>query len=147
MESLSTVDELVIFRVAHLVCGIEIRYVQEINRNVEITPVFRAVEYIKGVINLRGQIVTIIDLALRFALRDAQAKVDTQDQQIIVLTQEGEQVGLIVDEVDDVIELDNQDVERLPANISGISKTFFKNVYKRKEQLIPILNIAEIFNR
>ncbi|MDA8133180.1 MAG: chemotaxis protein CheW, partial [Desulfobacteraceae bacterium] len=63
----STDIELALFQIGDMLCGLDTRHVQEINHNFEITPVHRAPDYVRGVINLRGEIITVIDLHRKFS--------------------------------------------------------------------------------
>ncbi len=134
--------ELTVFDIGKITCAIDISHVQEINRHIEITRVYHAPSYVRGVMSLRGQIVTIIDMHTKFGL----APIDINDDMRIIIVRSRDQssIGLLVDSVDDIVIADSSDVAPPPPNISGICGTFFTGVYKTKKTLIAILNIEEI---
>jgi len=134
------VFELVLFKVGKLICWIDIENVHEISRTAQITRVYRAREYISGVINLRGQIVSIIDLKKRLGLSAG----DVSKNQVVVVKAQGENVGLLIDEINDIVGVDPKDMEEVPANIAGVNKSFFLSVFKTKENLIPVIDTKEV---
>ena len=97
------IEELVLFSVGNLLCGLDIRQVQEINNRLEITSVHHAPPYVRGVVNLRGQLITVIDLRRKLGM----AALETQvDMRIIVARGQDGTVGLLVDRVADIVEID-----------------------------------------
>lgn len=132
--------ELVIFRVNNLLCGLKSNAVQEIIKIQEITPVHNASEYVKGVINLRGRIVTVIDLHTRLQ----QSQSATSKLRIIIVNYEGEAIGLLVDEVDDILSADQTRIEPPPANLHGLSGNDFSGIFKMEKQLVAIICLDEL---
>lgn len=123
-------------------CGIDIDLVQEINDDLTITEVPLSPEYVLGIMNLRGQIVTVIDQGQKLGFD--RAEID-HSSRIIIVRWQGEHVGLLVDEVTDVITSDKSDIVEPPSNIKGAQGKFFKGVVKRpNEELLAILNIEAI---
>lgn len=133
--------ELATFYVGKALCGMDILKVQEINKLMEMTKVPQAPDYMVGILNLRGQIVTIIDLGQKLGLGDIE--VSNESRNIIVNTP-GEHVGLLVSRISDVVMADPDKIEPAPANMSGIQGGFFTGVYKTENKLIGILNIKEV---
>lgn len=133
--------ELSTFYVGKALCGMDILKVQEINKLMEMTKVPQAPDYMVGILNLRGQIVTIIDLGQKLGL--GEIEVNNESRNIIVNTP-GEHVGLLVSKISDVVMADPDRVEPAPANMNGIQGTFFTGVYKTENKLIGILNIKEV---
>jgi purine-binding chemotaxis protein CheW len=134
--------ELVIFTVNDLICGLKSTDVQEIIKKQEITQVHNASEYVKGVINLRGNIVTVIDLHTRL---NQTCKADSK-LRIIIVNYDGESIGLLVDEVDDILNADQAKIEPPPANLHGLSGNDFSGIFKMDKKLVAIINIDELMN-
>jgi purine-binding chemotaxis protein CheW len=134
---------------AHLVCfrlgdeeyGIEISGVQEINRMMPITRVPRAPEFMKGVINLRGQLIPIIDLRLRFGMPSVEA---TKSTRIVVAEIGHSRVGMIVDGVSEVVKLPVEHIEAAPDMITDAEAGYIKGVGKYGERLIVLLELGPI---
>lgn len=133
--------ELATFYVGRALCGMDILKVQEINKLMEMTKVPQAPDYMVGILNLRGQIVTIIDLGQKLGL--GSIEVSNESRNIIVNTP-GEHVGLLVSRISDVVMADPDKIEPAPANMNGIQGAFFTGVYKTDNKLIGILNIKEV---
>lgn len=133
--------ELATFYVGEALCGMDILKIQEINKLMEMTTVPQAPNYVLGILNLRGQIVTIIDLGKRLGL--SSVTIDDFSRNIIVNSQ-NEHVGLLVSKIGDVVTADWDRVESPPANIGGIQGIFFKGVFKTDEHLIGILDAEKV---
>lgn len=136
--------ELAIFSIDEMLCGIDIAHVQEINKHFEVTPVHHAPSYVRGVVNLRGQIVTVIDLRKKFGL---EAMPINEDMRIVIVNSGEESIGILVDGVDDVIIIDPKDLNAPPSNLSGINGAYFKSIYKMDKGLVVILEIEEILKK
>ncbi len=127
----------------------------------DITPVQKAPEFVRGLMNLRGQIVTIFDLGIRLGLK---ARTITAHSHSIVLKTEDELaavriredrddltsrediVGLLVDSIGDVVQVDEAEIDPPPANIGDIDGRFVSGVIKLKGVLLVTLNVGEILN-
>lgn len=132
------------FYIDNLLLGVDVLEVQEILRQQEITLVPLAIPAIRGLINLRGQIVTAIDL--RYCLELPARPSDSALMNVIV--QIGDAlVSLIVDEVGDVIEFEAQDFEPVPQHISPQLKHLLNGVYKLENELLMVLNCAKIIEK
>lgn len=129
------------FYVGGALCGINILNIQEINKHFEITKVPQASDYVKGILNLRGRIVTIIDLGEKLGLDPVNK--DKSNRNIIV-NSEDEHIGLLVDAISDVVIAKNEDIEPAPSNIGGVKGKYFQGVLKTEKQLIGILDIDEV---
>jgi purine-binding chemotaxis protein CheW len=136
----STVD-LATFYVGEALCGMDILKVQEINKLMEMTFVPQAPEYVMGILNLRGQIVTIVDLAKK--LRLSSTKLNDMSRNIIV-NSKGEYIGLLVSRISDVVAADWEKVEPPPANIGGVQGKYFKGIFKTETKLIGILDVEKV---
>jgi purine-binding chemotaxis protein CheW len=107
----------------------------------EMTKVPQAPAYMIGILNLRGQIVTIIDLAQKLGLGSAEISNESRN---IIVNAPGEHVGLLVTCISDVIMADPDKIEPAPANMTGIQGSFFTGVYKTENKLIGILDVKEV---
>jgi len=142
----STVDntsedlEFSTFYVGGALCGINILNIQEINKHFEITRVPQASDYIEGILNLRGRIVTIIDLG-KLGLSSVSKDKDNRN---IIVNSEDEHIGLLVDSISDVVLTREDEIEPAPSNIGGVKGKFFQGVLKTENQLIGILDIDEV---
>jgi len=117
--------------------GVEVLQVQEVIRYQEMTRVPLANAVIKGLINLRGQIVTAIDLRRRLELPDrSEGNLPTN---VVVRTGDGV-VSLLVDEIGEVLNVDPDTFERPPETISGVAHELIVGVYKLKDSLLLILD-------
>ena len=135
--------ELATFYVGDALCGMNILKVQEINKLTQITKVPQAPDYVVGILNLRGQIVTIIDLAKKLGLDQTNVGSDPRN---IIVNSAGGYVGLLVRKIGDVVEAEMTKKERPPANMRGIQGEFFTGVYKTQSSLIGILDIDKVLS-
>ena len=133
--------EMATFYVGKALCGMDILNVQEINKLMDMTTVPQAPEYVMGILNLRGQIVTIIDLGKKLRLGDTELNEMSRN---IIVNSSGEYIGLLVSRISDVVEAEWDKVEPPPANIGGVQGKFFKGVFKTKERLIGILDVERV---
>jgi len=133
--------QLVVFKLGREEYGVSILQVQEIKRIMDITRVPHSPDYIKGVINLRGSVLPVIDLKNRLSLPPADY---TDDTRIIIVRVEDITVGLIVDGVSEVTTLAAENIEP-PNNVaSGVSAQYLSGVGKQDEKLLILLNLAAI---
>ncbi len=121
--------------------GIEILKVREIIGLMEITTVPQTPDYMKGVINLRGNVIPIIDLRLRFSMPEVE---HTQETCIIVVEVGTAQVGIIVDSVSEVTDIKGEDIEDAPRFGQGIVTKFIMGLGKKKEKIIILLDIEGV---
>lgn len=135
--------ELATFTVGEALCGMDILQIQEINKIMHRTPVPQAPDYVLGVLNLRGKIVTIIDLAKKLGLGDTASS--DQARNIIVNCFDGSG-GLLVSRIGDVIQVQSDTKEKAPANMRGIEGKYISGVFKTDTQLIGLLNINKVLH-
>lgn len=136
-----SIIELATFYVGDALCGMDILNIQEINKLMEMTKVPQAPDYMIGILNLRGQIVTIIDLGQKLGLGEVEISNESRN---IIINAPGEHVGLLVSRISDVVMADPEKIESAPANMSGVQGGFFTGVYKTENKLIGILDIKEV---
>ncbi|MBN2111452.1 MAG: purine-binding chemotaxis protein CheW [Methanosarcinaceae archaeon] len=136
--------QLVIFNLGAEEFGVDIMKVQEIIRLPEITRIPRSPDYIKGVINLRGKIIVVMDLDQRFGLP---SKKMTEETRIVVVDIDGTIVGMVVDSVSEVIRLVASNVDPTPEIITQkINADYLKGVGKMDDRLLILLNLENIIN-
>jgi len=135
--------QLVIFKLDQEEYGVEITQVQEIIRMMETTRVPKAPSYIKGVINLRGKVIPVIDLKKRFGLCDC--ALDEQSR-IIVVEVDDFTVGIVVDCVAEVLRIGTNSIEPTPPVFSDLSEEYIKGVGKLENRLLILLDINKILD-
>jgi len=125
------------FFVADLFFGIDVLCVQEVLRFQQMTRVPQAPEVIEGLINLRGQIVTAVDMRRRLRLP---SRSDNQTPMNMVVRTEDGAVSLLVDEIGDVLDVDASAYERPPENLDTGARELILGVYKLKDRLLLVLD-------
>ena len=136
--------QLVIFKIGKEEFGVPISEVREIVRLIPITPVPRAPDFVEGVVNLRGQILAIIDLAKRLNLAPSPR---SDKSRIIVVEFEGNIIGMIVDEVMEVLRLSSDNIDKAPELITTeIHEEYLKGVGKFGERLLILIDLARVFS-
>ncbi|QHQ62096.1 chemotaxis protein CheW [Anaerocolumna sedimenticola] len=122
--------------------GIDIKYVDNIVRMQRITRVPKAQSYFKGVINLRGEIIPVMSIRLKFGLED---DVVTNATRIIIIKLEPQSaVGIIVDEVKEVVTLDDTMIEKVTNSAVEDKYGYLSGIGKHKDGLISLLNISSV---
>lgn len=137
VETVQTSNQFSTFFVADLFFGVDVLHVQEVLRFQQMTPVPQAPEVIEGLINLRGQIVTAIDMRRRLRLPPRVG--DQAPMNIVVRTQDGA-ISLLVDEIGDVLQMDASTYECPPGNLDPAARDLIRGVYKLKDGLLLILD-------
>ena len=150
--------QLTPFYLGENLLGINVLTIREINRHIEITPVDRAPDYVAGLMNLRGQIVTVLDLGVRLGIG---ARPITEHSCCIVLKTNDEIkrmtdiglvieetcpdiVGLLVDSVEDIISVEDSQIEPSPANVGEVDGKFITGVAKQDGNLVVVLNLSMV---
>ncbi|MDI3486321.1 MAG: purine-binding chemotaxis protein CheW [Methanolobus sp.] len=134
--------QLVVFNLGVEEFGVNIMQVQEIIRMPDITRIPRSPEYVKGVINLRGKIIVVMDLDKRFGMNETEM---TEESRIVVVDINGTIIGLVVDSVSEVIRLKGSNIEHTPEIITQkINADYLKGVGKMDDRLLILLNLENI---
>ncbi len=134
--------QLVVFKIGDEDFGVDISQVREIVRLLEITYMPKAPAFIDGVVNLRGQIVTIIDLAKRLGISSSPRGDDTR---IIVIEIEENTVGMIVDSVSEVLRLSSDEIEEVPGFIeTEVPEHYIRKVGKLEDRLLVLLDLRRV---
>ena len=143
LKATDTVSQWVTFRLGDEIYGIDVLQVQEVLRITEISPVPGAPSYVLGIINLRGNVVTVIDARSRFGLP---AK-DTDDASRIIVVDAFEKVvGLLVDNVSEVAYVPNSQIEISPNVGTDESNKFVSGVSNRDGELLIMVDLAKLIN-
>ena len=121
--------------------GVDVNTVQEIIRYQKMTPVPLADPVIRGLINLRGQIVTAMDLRRRIEMDDLPA--DKKSMNVVIRTEDGA-ISLLVDEIGDVISVEDQAFEDCPETLKGVARDLIKGAYKLEKKLLLILDTKKV---
>jgi purine-binding chemotaxis protein CheW len=136
-----TTTLLATFYVRDVHCALPTLAVQEVIRPGRNTRVPHGPGCVVGIINLRGKIVTIVDLARKLDLGETR---DTEDTRALIVEWKGEFVGLLVDRVADVREIRPDSVASAPANVRGAQGRFFEGVHEADGRLLAILSVEEV---
>ena len=134
---------LAVFRVGHYMCGLLISSIQEINKNLLLTPVHEAPDYVRGIINLRGNIVTVIDLRRKLGMGSVPLQSSTRN---VIVKLDREMVGLLVDSVDDIVEIERGDIRPTPAHLAKELGDAFEGVIQLGDELVAILELNYLLN-
>jgi purine-binding chemotaxis protein CheW len=133
--------QLVVFELANEFYGIDIAVVESIIKMQEITQLPQTPSYIKGVTNLRGTVLPVIDLRIRFGL-DTQK--DTKQTRVIIVTMGAVKVGLMVDGVSEVLRISDESIEPLPPMVNSINSDFLKGIVRLEDRLIILLEVEKV---
>ncbi|WP_202319878.1 chemotaxis protein CheW [Archaeoglobus neptunius] len=141
-ESSSATLQVVIFSLGNERYGVETSQVKEIIRVEEITSIPNAPDFIEGVINLRGQITTIINLRKRFGMKPKPIDNDTR---IIVFEHNGSTIGMMVDTVTEVRYLSKEHIDELPSIVTaGARSKFLRGVGKLPDGLLILVDLNRL---
>jgi len=142
-QSSGEVVQVVSFRLGNEEYGVDISQVQEIIRMVDITHVPRAPRFMEGVINLRGQLIPIIDLRTRFSMPRAE---QTKSTRIVVTEIGAKRVGMVVDSVSEVLNIPMEHVENAPDMIAGVGTDYIQGVGKVDDRLVILLDLTMVIS-
>ncbi len=135
--------QLIVFHAGDEEFAVPISAVREIIKNGTITPIPNVFDFIKGIINVRSEIVTIIDIGTRFSLPK---KENVQPKHIVVTKQEDTLFGLLVDEVVEVLRIRPEDIQPPPSLITKMYEKYIDSVVALNDRLIVILDISKILS-
>jgi purine-binding chemotaxis protein CheW len=133
--------QLVSFHLADETFGVEITKVREINLMCDITHVPQSPPYVKGLINLRSNVIPVVDLRALFGLPENELD---SDSRIMVMQVGPRTIGIIVDGVDEVLRISNKDIAPPPATVSGLGNEYLEGLVRLEEQLLILLDIDKI---
>lgn len=133
----------VIFRLENESYGINVMQVQEVLRYTEVAPVPGAPDYVLGIINLRGNVVTVIDTRLRFALDTAET---TDQTRIVIIEAENQVIGILVDAVAEVVYLRQSEIETTPNVGNEESAKFIQGVCHKNDELLILVDLEKLMS-
>ncbi len=134
--------QLVSFKLAKELYGIEITKVREIILITEITRIPEAPPFLKGLINLRSTVIPVIDLRVRFGLPEAEL---SDESRIMVLQACGKTIGIMVDAVSEVLRVKHDQIAPPPPTVAGLGRDYLSGLVKLENQLLILLEIDKIF--
>src|SRR5437879_4015591 len=132
------------FRVGQETFGVPITCVHEIVRVPEITNVPDSAAFVEGVINLRGKIVSVVDLRKRFG---EQKTAPDKKNRVIVVESDGKLVGLIVDAASEVMKIPHSEIEPAPRILSDSDSGYVTGVGKLKDRLVILVDLSRVLQR
>lgn len=135
------VIQLVTFRLKDETYGINVMQVQEVLRITEIAPVPGAPQYVLGIINLRGNVVTVIDTRTRFGLPTTELD---DASRIVIIESEEQVVGILVDSVAEVVELRHSEIDSAPNIGNEESARYIQGVASRDEDLLIVVDLNKL---
>jgi purine-binding chemotaxis protein CheW len=138
IKASATSGQLATFRLDGDLYGIEVEHVQEVLRSQQLTRVPLAPTAVAGLINLRGQVVTAIELRERLGRKP---RPEGQEAVVIVVRLHGEAVSLLVDSIADVVDVDLRDFEAPPDTLDGAARDLIRGAYKLDGQLLLALDV------
>ncbi|MBN2433659.1 MAG: purine-binding chemotaxis protein CheW [Spirochaetes bacterium] len=135
--------QVVCFKIGEEEYGLEILKVQEILKLPKVTKLPKSASFIIGMIDLRGQVIPIINLSNKFGIKEVS---DHKNLRAIVVDIQGKKVGLAIDSVSHVVRIDSKDIEPPPPIVRGISGKYIVGIAKVDSGFVVILDIDQIFS-
>ena len=139
-QEAETAVQYIVVKIGNEQYGINIKYIDNIVRNQKITRVPKTQTYYKGVINLRGEIIPVMSIRLKLGLEDDEF---TDKTRIIIVKIEGATIGVIVDQVREVVTLDDDNTEKITrTSRDDAASGYISSIGKSKGELISLLDIV-----
>ncbi len=142
-DMISDAEQYVSFILANEEYGVPIMRVQEIIRFEQLTRVPQSSEFVRGVLNLRGRVMPVIDLRRKFGLAEQETDRHTR---IIVVEANGQSMGMVVDEVSEVINIDDSRIDPAPELGTTVRTDFIRGMGKLDDRLIILLEIDKVLS-
>lgn len=140
---MSEIKEFVTFRLNQEYYGIDINNVENIEKVLPITRVPYSSPYVKGVVNLRGIIVPVVDLRIRFGL---EPKAASDESRIIIINLDEMKIGMLVDSSSEVLQISEDDIDAAPNVKKDIDNEFIKNIGKKNGRIIMLIDLFKVLN-
>jgi purine-binding chemotaxis protein CheW len=131
---------LITFYLGDFIFGIPAEKVVEINKDLEITPVPLADEFILGIMNLRGHIVTVMDLQKKIKLQG-----DLNYRLNLIIKKDNELLSFLVEKIGDILEVPVAKLEETPDRIEGLDREYIENIYQLPDRLLLLLSVNKLF--
>ena len=138
-----TEKQLVVFDLATEAYGVDIGAVREIIRMQNITTVPRTPDFVEGVINLRGKVIPVVDLRKRFGLTVAD---QNKDSRIVVVDIGGDDIGVVVDAVTEVLRISSESVEPLSSVITTADSEYLLGIAKLDDKMVILLELESVLS-
>ncbi len=136
-------NQYVTFLIGSEVYGVEVLRVQEIIGMTRVTQVPNSMHFMKGVINLRGTVVPVVDMRLRFTMEEK----DYDNFTVILIVEvKGTMIGMIVDSVSDVVNIPVKDIQDTPHFSASIRTDYIKGIGRIEEDLVIVLDVDKILS-
>lgn len=143
----NNLNQYLTFTVSNELYALNVSNIREVLEFQTVTKVPRMPDFMKGVINLRGSVVPVLDLKMKFGLGDTDKTIDTS---VIVTEMEMEEetvvIGLLTDAVNEVLELNEEEIEPTPYMGTKVQSEFIKGMGKKGEEFIIVLDINRILS-
>jgi len=152
--------QITIFKVGETLLGLDILTVKEIHRHMELTPIPGAPKHLSGLMNLRGRVVTVVELSVCLHLdendREKILLILKTDSEIRQYQQQGllsdltlgeDIVGFLIDSMEDVLDIEDEDILPTPPNIGSVDRQLIQGVIKLEKELVLILDINTLLER
>jgi purine-binding chemotaxis protein CheW len=143
MEAIINTQKYVVFKLDNEEYGIDILRVKEIKEMMNITRIPKASHFVRGVINLRGEVIPIVDLRKKFNLPSGK---DTESTRIVIVTIDDITVGLVIDSSSEVLEMSRDLIEEAPSSVGNIDQGSISGIGKVNNRLIILLDVAKILS-
>ena len=141
-DNSSEAVQYIVVRIGNEQYGIDIQYIDNIVRNQKITRVPKAQAYFKGVINLRGEIIPVMSIRLRLGLEDDEL---TDKTRIIIIKIDSSTIGVVVDQVTEVVTLVQDNIEKVTRTASDDAfSNYISGIGKSNDELISLLDIVSL---
>jgi purine-binding chemotaxis protein CheW len=140
---MSEIKEFVTYRLNEEYYGIDINNVENIEKVLPITRVPYTAPYVKGVVNLRGIIVPVVDLRTRFGLKPKDA---TDESRIIIVNVEDLKIGMLVDSSSEVLQISDDDIDAAPNVRKDNNNEFIKYIGKKNERIIMLIDLMKVLS-
>jgi purine-binding chemotaxis protein CheW len=137
------IRQFVKFSVGEEEFGVDIKLVREISKLQEMLKVPNTPPFIEGLLNLRGQVLTIFNLRKRLGMKDQEFD---ENSKIIIVWYNDIQIGFTVDKVSEIIKVEDVNVENTPPSITGVDKRFLSGVIRTGEKLLLTLDLTRVLS-
>ena len=143
LETVQLEKQLVVFDLSSEAYGVDIETVREIIRLQDITRVPKTPEFIEGVINLRGKVIPVLDLRKRFGLEVGE---QSEENRIVVVDIRGQDIGMVVDAVTEVLRIPANSVEPPSSVIVTADSDYLLGIAKLEERMIILLDLERVLS-